>query len=49
VEGYPHWAGHIDIISNKSDSIKEIFEESAGIVSYRKKKEDAEKKLASLL
>ena len=49
VEGYSLIGqGHIvDIISNKSDSIKEIFEESAGIVSYRKKKEDAEKKLAS--
>lgn len=49
VEGYSLIGqGHIvDIISNKSDSIKEIFEESAGIVSYRKKKEDAEKKLSS--
>ncbi len=49
VEGYSLIGqGHIgDIISNKSDSIKEIFEESAGIVSYRKKKEDAEKKLTS--
>ena len=49
VEGYSLIGqGHIvDIISNKSDSIKEIFEESAGIVSYRKKKEDAERKLAS--
>lgn len=36
-----------DIISNKSDSIREIFEETAGIVSYRSKKADAEKKLAS--
>jgi len=49
VEGYSLIGqGHImDIISNKSDSIKEIFEESAGIVSYRKKKDDAEKKLSS--
>jgi chromosome segregation protein len=49
VEGYSliGQGNIVDIISNKSDSIKEIFEESAGIVSYRKKKEDAEKKLAS--
>ena len=36
-----------DIISNKSDSIREIFEETAGIVSYRSKKAEAERKLAS--
>ena len=36
-----------DIISNKSESIREIFEETAGIVSYRSKKAEAERKLAS--
>ncbi|MEE1038556.1 MAG: chromosome segregation protein SMC [Eubacterium sp.] len=36
-----------DIISNKTDSIREIFEETAGIVSYRSKKSEAERKLAS--
>lgn len=36
-----------EIISNKSDSIREIFEESAGIVSYRSKKNEAERKLLS--
>lgn len=36
-----------EIISNKSDSIREIFEETAGIVSYRTKKAEAERKLAS--
>jgi len=36
-----------DIISNKSDSIRDIFEETAGIVSYRTKKAEAERKLSS--
>lgn len=36
-----------DIISNKTESIREIFEETAGIVSYRSKKAEAERKLAS--
>ncbi len=36
-----------EIISNKSDSIREIFEETAGIVSYRSKKAEAERKLAT--
>ncbi|MEG0291622.1 MAG: chromosome segregation protein SMC [Anaerovoracaceae bacterium] len=36
-----------DIISNKTDSIREIFEETAGIVSYRTKKAETERKLAS--
>jgi len=49
VEGYSLIGqGQIaDIISNKSDSIRDIFEETAGIVSYRTKKNDAEKKLSS--
>ena len=36
-----------EIISNKTESIREIFEETAGIVSYRSKKAEAERKLAS--
>ncbi len=36
-----------DIISNKTESRREIFEEAAGVVAYRVKKADAEKKLAS--
>ncbi len=36
-----------EIISNKSDSIREIFEETAGIVSYRSKKAEAERRLAT--
>ena len=36
-----------DIISNKTESIREIFEETAGVVSYRTKKAEAEKKLAT--
>lgn len=36
-----------DIISNKTESRREIFEEAAGIVAYRTKKADAERKLAS--
>lgn len=36
-----------DIISNKTESRREIFEEAAGIVSYRTKKTEAERKLAS--
>ncbi|MBQ3123734.1 MAG: AAA family ATPase, partial [Firmicutes bacterium] len=36
-----------DIVSNKPESRREIFEEAAGIVMYRTKKEDVEKKLAS--
>ena len=34
-----------DIISNKTDTIREIFEETAGIVSYRSKKAETERKL----
>ncbi len=34
-----------EIISNKKESIREVFEESAGIVSYRNKKSEAERKL----
>lgn len=34
-----------DIISNKSESRREIFEEAAGIVKYRSKKMEAERKL----
>lgn len=34
-----------EIISNKKESIREIFEESAGIVSYRNKKAESERKL----
>lgn len=36
-----------DIISNKTESIREIFEETAGVVSYRTKKAEAERKLSS--
>ena len=36
-----------DIISNKTESRREIFEEAAGIVAYRTKKSEAERKLAS--
>lgn len=36
-----------EIISNKTESIREIFEETAGIVSYRTKKRDAERKLSN--
>ena len=36
-----------DIVSNKMDSRREIFEEAAGIVKYRNRKEEAEKKLES--
>jgi chromosome segregation protein len=34
-----------DIVSNKPESRREIFEEAAGIVMYRTKKADSEKKL----
>ena len=34
-----------DIVSNKVESRREIFEEAAGIVKYRSKKAEAEKKL----
>ncbi|MBK5247567.1 MAG: AAA family ATPase, partial [Peptostreptococcaceae bacterium] len=34
-----------DIVSNKSESRREIFEEAAGIVKYRSKKSEAERKL----
>lgn len=34
-----------DIVSNKTESRREIFEEAAGIVKYRSKKAEAEKKL----
>ncbi|MGL4484479.1 MAG: chromosome segregation protein SMC, partial [Anaerovoracaceae bacterium] len=36
-----------EIISNKSESIREIFEETAGIVSYRTKKAESQRKLTS--
>lgn len=36
-----------DIISNKTESRREIFEEAAGIVMYRTRKEEAERKLKS--
>jgi len=36
-----------DIISNKTESRREIFEEAAGIVAYRTKKAEAERKLES--
>ena len=36
-----------DIVSNKTESRREIFEEAAGVVMYKSKKADAEKKLAS--
>jgi len=34
-----------DIVSNKSESRREIFEEAAGIVKYRSKKSESERKL----
>ena len=34
-----------DIVSNKMDSRREIFEEAAGVVKYKTKKEEAERKL----
>ena len=34
-----------DIVSNKPESRREIFEEAAGIVKYRAKKTEAERKL----
>ncbi|NMA93441.1 MAG: chromosome segregation protein SMC, partial [Clostridiales bacterium] len=34
-----------DIVSNKMDSRREIFEEAAGIVKYRSKREETERKL----
>ena len=36
-----------DIISNKTESRREIFEEAAGIVMYRTRKAESEKKLTS--
>lgn len=36
-----------DIVSNKPDSRREIFEEASGIVKYRTKKEESERKLES--
>ena len=36
-----------DIVSNKPESRREIFEEAAGIVKYRTKKEESERKLAT--
>ena len=36
-----------DIISNKTEDRREIFEEAAGIVAYRTRKAQAERKLAS--
>ncbi len=36
-----------DIISNKTESRREIFEEAAGVVAYRTKKAEAERKLQS--
>ncbi|MDD2216997.1 MAG: chromosome segregation protein SMC [Eubacteriales bacterium] len=36
-----------EIVSNKPESRREIFEEAAGIVMYRTRKAEAEKKLAS--
>lgn len=36
-----------DIVSNKTESRREIFEEAAGIVMYRTKKAEAERKLKS--
>jgi len=35
-----------DLVSNKPESRREIFEEAAGVVMYKSKKTDAEKKLA---
>lgn len=47
VEGYSVIGqGRIaDIVSNKMDSRREIFEEAAGVVKYKTKKSEAEKKL----
>lgn len=36
-----------DIVSNKPESRREIFEEAAGVVMYKSKKAEAERKLAS--
>ena len=36
-----------DIVSNKMDSRREIFEEAAGVVKYRTKKAESERKLAA--
>ena len=36
-----------DIVSNKTESRREIFEEAAGVVMYKSRKADAEKKLAN--
>ena len=36
-----------DILSNKTESRREIFEEAAGVVTYRTKKAESERKLAS--
>ena len=36
-----------DIVSNKTESRREIFEEAAGIVMYRSKKAESERKLAN--
>lgn len=36
-----------DIVSNKPESRREIFEEAAGVVLYKSKKAEAERKLAS--
>ena len=36
-----------EILSNKTESRREIFEEAAGIVTYRTKKAESERKLAS--
>ena len=36
-----------DILSNKTESRREIFEEAAGIVLYRTKKDESERKLAA--
>ena len=36
-----------DIVANKSEARREIFEEAAGIVKYRSKKAEAERKLES--
>jgi chromosome segregation protein len=49
VEGYSIIGqGRIsDIISNDTESIREILEETAGIVMYRSKKAEAERKLVS--
>ena len=49
VEGYSIIGqGRIaDIVDNKMDSRREIFEEAAGVTKYRSKKAEAEKKLAS--